>query len=100
MMNAAHELRELGRNLYRAWLPEFIRVFRDIQPELWREIDHNPIEFPERPADQTVEDKYRDPRMANRLTRAFRTRQSYLEAGDTLNQAQPAPRPRSVSPVI
>jgi starch phosphorylase len=81
-MNIADRLRELSKNLYWAWHPEFIRVFRDIQPELWREVNHNPVEFLQRLDEEAVEDKYRDPRMGNRLTHAFRTLQSYLEASE------------------
>ncbi|MEN6334070.1 MAG: alpha-glucan family phosphorylase, partial [Phycisphaerales bacterium] len=81
-MNIADRLRELSKNLYWAWHPEFIRVFRDIQPDLWREVNHNPVEFLQRLADEVVEDKYRDPRTCNRLTQAFRTLQSYLEASE------------------
>ncbi len=81
-MNIADRLRELSKNLYWAWHPEFIRVFRDIQPDLWREVNHNPVEFLQRLAEEAVEDKYRDPRMGNRLTQAFRTLQNYLEASE------------------
>jgi starch phosphorylase len=81
-MAIADKLRELSKNLYWAWHPEFIRVFRDIQPELWREVNHNPVEFLRRLADQAVEDTYRDPRMSNRLTQAFHKLHGYLEASE------------------
>jgi starch phosphorylase len=81
-MAIADKLRELSKNLYWAWHPEFIRVFRDIQPELWREVNHNPVEFLRRLADQAVEDTYRDPRMSNRLTQAFHKLRNYLEASE------------------
>jgi starch phosphorylase len=79
-MSIADKLRELSKNLYWAWHPEFIRVFRDLQPELWREVNHNPVEFLRRLADQAVEDTFRDPRMSNRLTQAFHKLRDYLEA--------------------
>ncbi len=81
-MAIADRLRELSKNLYWAWHPEFIRVFRDLQPELWREVNHNPVEFLRRLADQAVEDTYRDPRMSNRLTQAFHKLHNYLEASE------------------
>jgi starch phosphorylase len=81
-MSIADKLRELSKNLYWAWHPEFIRVFRDIQPELWREVNHNPVEFLQRLADQALEDTYRDPRMSNRLTQAFHKLHNYLEASE------------------
>ncbi len=81
-MNIADRLRELSRNLYWAWHPEFVRVFRDIEPGLWRQVNHNPVEFLERLAEEVVEDRYRDPGMANRLTQAFHKLQGYLEASE------------------
>jgi len=47
-MNVAERIRDLSRNLYWAWHPDFIRVFRDIQPDPWREVNHNPVEFLQR----------------------------------------------------
>ncbi|MDP6107444.1 MAG: DUF3417 domain-containing protein, partial [Candidatus Brocadiia bacterium] len=41
-MDIAAELRELARNLYWTWQPEVIDVFRDLDPRLWREVNHNP----------------------------------------------------------
>jgi starch phosphorylase len=81
-MAIADKLRELSKNLYWAWHPEFIRVFRDIQPELWRAVNHNPVAFLQRLADQTVEDTYRDPQMSHRLTQALHTLHDYLEASE------------------
>jgi starch phosphorylase len=81
-MSIADKLRELSKNLYWAWHPEFVRVFRDIQPDLWREVNHNPVEFLRRLAEQAVEDTYRDPRMSHRLTQALDKLRSYLEAGE------------------
>lgn len=78
----AEKLRELSRNLYWAWHPEFVRVFRDIEPDLWRQVNHNPVEFLQRLAEEAVEDKYRDPHMGNRLTQALRRLQTYLEAAE------------------
>ena len=98
-MNIADKLRELSKNLYWAWHPEFIRVFRDIQPELWREVNHNPVEFLQRLADQAVEDTYRDPRMSNRLTQAFHKLHGYLEASEVWGAWHAGPLRPSRSPI-
>ena len=46
-------LRELARNLWWTWQPNVINLFRDLDPALWRETDHNPVEFLKRiPPDQ------------------------------------------------
>ncbi|MDP6059210.1 MAG: DUF3417 domain-containing protein, partial [Pirellulaceae bacterium] len=33
----------LARNLWWAWHPEVINLFRDLDPIRWRQLDHNPI---------------------------------------------------------
>jgi len=42
------KLRELGRNLWWTWQPGVIGLFRELDPTLWREVDHNPVEFLQR----------------------------------------------------
>ena len=44
-MDITTELRELATNLWWTWQPNVIAVFRDIDPELWREVNHNPLAF-------------------------------------------------------
>ena len=39
------KLRELGRNLWWTWQPNVIALFRELDPALWRKVDHNPVEF-------------------------------------------------------
>src|SRR4029078_8349542 len=38
-------LRELARNLWWSWQPNVIALFRELDPALWRKVDHNPVEF-------------------------------------------------------
>lgn len=44
-MDIASKLRELSRNLWWTWQPNVIAIFRDIDPALWRQVNHNPIAF-------------------------------------------------------
>src|SRR4051794_11358152 len=47
------KLRELARNLWWVWQPNVIALFRELDPALWRRVDHNPVEFLKRlPAEQ------------------------------------------------
>ena len=47
------KLRELAPNLWWTWQPNVIALFRELDPALWRRVDHNPVEFLERlPAEQ------------------------------------------------
>ena len=45
MLNVAAELRELARNLYWTWQPEVLGLLRGLDPTLWRQVNHNPVEF-------------------------------------------------------
>ena len=56
-MEIADRLRELASNLYWTWHPEIIEVFRDLDPALWREVNHNPVEFFDRLDAETLEAK-------------------------------------------
>ena len=39
------KLRELARNLWWTWQPNVVALFRELDPALWRRVDHNPVEF-------------------------------------------------------
>ena len=48
-----NKLRELARNLWWTWQPNVVELFRELDPVLWRETDHNPVVFLDRiPPDQ------------------------------------------------
>jgi starch phosphorylase len=79
-MNLADKLLEFSKNLYWAWHPEFVRVFRDIDPDSWRQVNHNPIEFLQRLASQVLEDKLHDSHSVKRLEKALDELHRYLEA--------------------
>jgi len=44
-MDIAAELRELAQNLWWCWNTETIALFRDLDADLWRKVNHNPIAF-------------------------------------------------------
>jgi starch phosphorylase len=81
-MELAQRLKELSKNLYWAWHPECVRIFRDIDPELWRQVNHNPVEFLERLAEDVINHKSQDTKMHNRLDKAFGDLQEYLGASE------------------
>jgi starch phosphorylase len=38
-------LEDLAYNLYISWNPEARQLFRQIDPELWKKTNHNPVKF-------------------------------------------------------
>ncbi len=43
--NVVDKLRELARNLWWTWQPNVISLFRELDPALWNDTGHNPVEF-------------------------------------------------------
>jgi starch phosphorylase len=73
----------LASNLWWSWHPEVTSIFRDLDPILWRQLDHNPIallkEFePERLAARATEMV-----LFSRINHAYRLLRVYLENKQT-----------------
>jgi starch phosphorylase len=78
----AARLKDLARNFYWGWHPEVVAVFRDLDPELWRAVNHNPTTFLSRLAKNVLEEKGAEPVPVTRLTRALEQVRRYLETED------------------
>ncbi|HEX9116883.1 MAG TPA: alpha-glucan family phosphorylase, partial [Anaerolineae bacterium] len=48
-------LTELAYNLWWSWHPEAQSLFREIDPELWRQVNHNPVKFLRRVSQQKLD---------------------------------------------
>ncbi len=73
----------LANNLWWAWHPDVINLFRDLDPIRWRQLDHNPIallsEFtPERLASRAAELV-----LFSRINHAHRRLKEYLSTNQT-----------------
>jgi starch phosphorylase len=90
-MTIIERLRELARNLYWTWHPELIEIFRGLDPGLWREADHNPVEFLSRIDSRALEDKAAELALEARVSQAFHQMQDYLAAGDTWGSRHAGP---------
>ena len=82
-MDILDRLHELGRNLYWTWHPEVIDLFRDLDPVLWRELNHNPMEFLSRLPRETLRERVDLLALDARISRAFHQMEYYLRAADT-----------------
>jgi starch phosphorylase len=83
MMDIAARLRDLGRNLYWAWHPEILDIFRDLDSPLWRDVNHNPVEFLSRLPDETIRDRARELAVDARIAYAFNGLRDYLQSKNT-----------------
>ena len=82
-MDISDRLRELGRNLYWTWHPEVIEIFRDLDPLLWRQLNHNPAEFLSRLPKGTLEARTSELALDARISRCFHQLHGYLGAKTT-----------------
>ncbi len=78
-----NKLRELARNLWWTWQPNVISLFRELDPELWRQVDHNPVAFLEKlPVDQ-LERRAAELALDSRIDYASRRLSEYLSNSDS-----------------
>jgi starch phosphorylase len=82
--NHLHErLRVLAQNLWWTWHPEVISIFTDLDPHLWRQVDHNPIAFMNQITPEKVEARAAELVLHSRINYAFRRLKEYLEKDRT-----------------
>ena len=77
------KLRELGRNLWWTWQPNVIGLFRELDPTLWRKVDHNPVEFLKQIAADQLLKRAAEMALDSRIDYAFRRLAEYLKNTDS-----------------
>ena len=75
-------LKDLARNFYWGWHPEVVAIFRDLDPELWRAVNHNPTTFLSRLAKNVLQEKGTEPVPETRLIRVLEQVRRYLQTED------------------
>ncbi len=81
--NLIDKLRELARNLWWTWQPNVVGLFRELDPALWRETGHNPVEFLERIAPDQLARRAAETALDSRIDYAFRRLTEYLKNDDS-----------------
>jgi starch phosphorylase len=77
------KLKELARNLWWTWQPNVITLFRELDPALWRKVDHNPVEFLKRLPVEQLERRAAEMALDSRIDYAFRRLAEYLRDTDS-----------------
>ncbi len=90
-MDFQQKLRDLARNLYWTWQPEMVDMFRDLEPALWREVNHNPIEFLSQISKDKLERKANDLALNARINQAFHHLKAYINEEYTWGSLHAAP---------
>lgn len=81
--NLHGRLRVLAQNIWWAWHPEVIRIFTDLDPILWRKVQHNPIAFLNQLTPEQIENRASGMALHSRINYAFRRLNEYLERKGT-----------------
>ncbi|MCE5278490.1 MAG: alpha-glucan family phosphorylase [Planctomycetaceae bacterium] len=82
-MDLIDRLRELGRNLYWTWHPEIVEIFRDLDPPIWRESNHNPALFLSMLPQNLMRVRAADLALEARTAYAFHALQAYMNDSHT-----------------
>jgi len=85
------QLTELSRNLWWAWNPHIIKLFRDLDPEAFRAANHNPVSVLAGFSTDRFDDLARDAALRARVDSAFRELRDYLGAARTWGSVHAGP---------
>jgi starch phosphorylase len=77
-INLHERLRVLAMNLWWTWHPEVISLFTDLDPQLWRQVAHNPIALLNKITPEQVEERASELVLHSRINYAFRRLNEYL----------------------
>jgi starch phosphorylase len=90
------DLKVLARNLFWSWNPQFIELFKRIDPVLWAACGHNPVKLIGTVSQSRLEALATNESFLNELKRATDSLQEYLEAPTWFQKVSPG----DTTPVI
>jgi glycogen phosphorylase len=73
----------LAKNLWWSWDDDAVSLFRELDPVLWREFDHNPIALLEQMPIDKLEERASQLVLHSRINYAYRRMQEYLQSQKT-----------------
>ncbi|MDO4571353.1 MAG: alpha-glucan family phosphorylase [Planctomycetia bacterium] len=71
---------ELAHNLWWSWHPDVIAMFRDLAPERWRKLDHNPIALLREFTPEALETRASEMVLESRINYAYRRMNQYMDS--------------------
>ena len=86
---ALEPLRELSFNLWWTWEPAARRLFRELDPELWNETNHNPVRMLQLSRQSRLEELAQDKNFLRELKQVFQDFEKYLGRRDTYGKTGP-----------
>ena len=80
---AYQKLERISRNLWWTWHPETVEIYRELDNELWREVNHNPVVFLEQMGPQRLQERVRRLKLDQRINEVVRKLEEYCASSDT-----------------
>ena len=82
-------LRDLSFNLWWTWEPGARRLFRELDPELWNETNHNPVRMLQLARQSRLEELAQDKNFLRELKQVFQDFEKYLGRHNTYGKTGP-----------
>ena len=83
VLPAHQRLGELSQNLWWSWDDESAALFRELDPVLWQELDHNPVAQLQLLDMRTLDERASQLALHGRVNHAYRRMQEYLQSKRT-----------------
>ncbi|MBL7077140.1 MAG: alpha-glucan family phosphorylase [Kiritimatiellae bacterium] len=90
-MDIAEALRELAGNLWWSWHTNAIALFRDLDPDLWRRVNHNPIAFLAEMPPEQLEQRAVELALESRISYALHRLHEYMQRGQSWGHVHAGP---------
>src|SRR3954451_23672285 len=82
-------LRELSFNLWWTWEPTARRLFRELDPDLWDQTNHNPVRMLQLSRQSRLEEVAQDKNFLREVKQVFQDFEKYLGRQDTYGKTGP-----------
>ncbi len=82
---------DIAMNLHWSWQPELQELFRELNPELWETVNHNPVALLKRLPPAEVERRGGEATMNTRILYAHRRQAEYMEVAGPLGGIKAGP---------
>jgi starch phosphorylase len=77
------QLLQIAYNLWWSWQPDVPEIFHDLDVELWRQVNHNPVALLHRLGKQTIAERAKGAALESRVLYAYHRLQEYLSSQRT-----------------
>ena len=78
-----NRLQEVANNLWWSWNSEFLRLFKDIDSDLWETVDKNPVKFLKRVSQERIERASNDDKFVKEYNKVVKNFDDYMTSKDT-----------------